>query len=610
MKRNKLFKLNDKIIRILREKENQMLVMDCIKITMPVWRAQEEYDDYSIIDEQKLLDYYEVCFEDMDEVDAERTKVMYHRYTLIAGVIPFIGDIKQRNLAIDMASSEYEISKQSIRKYLCRYLAFNDIRILLPKKRNLQKELSQDEKNMRWSLNKYFYNFRKNTLKTAYTLMLKEKYCDAEGILLDDYPSFYQYRYFYRKTRKLQNYYISRNGLTNYQRNNRPCIGDGVQQYAPSIGTGMVDATICDIYLVNDIGQVVGRPILTACVDAYSGLCCGYSLSWEGGVYSLIDMCLNIITNKVEYCKTFGIEIEDDEWDSSELPVKIVSDQGSEYVGYTFEQLSELGVTIVNLPPYRPELKGPVEKFFDTVQSFYKKHLKGKGVIEPDYQERGAHDYRKDACLSLEQFSEVMVRCILHYNSKHVIENYPFTEEMVEAEVRPYANCIWNFGKNISSDNLISVTKEQLTLCLLPRTIGKFSRFGLVVNKMRYQNPAFTEKYLSGGEAVVAYDPDSVSFVWVVDRGEYIRFELVESRYEGKDLSSVKYIQEQQKKLIQSEQQASLQADIELANHIQVIADRSSNTGNSEIKHIRNTRKQEQSKTHNSYAKEAGLHGE
>lgn len=254
MKRNELFKLNDEIIRILREKDNQMLVMDCIKITMPVWKAQEEYNNYSIIDEQELYDYYEVCFEDMDEVDAERKKVMYHRYTLIAGVIPFIGDIKQRNSSIDMAASEYEVSKQSIRKYLCRYLAFNDIRILLPKKRNLQKELSQDEKNMRWSLNKFFYNYRKNTLKTAYTLMLKEKYCDADGILLDDYPSFYQYRYFYRKTRKLQNYYISRNGLTNYQRNNRPCIGDGVQQYAPSIGTGMVDASqVC----INHIGLLI-----------------------------------------------------------------------------------------------------------------------------------------------------------------------------------------------------------------------------------------------------------------------------------------------------------------------------------------------------------------
>lgn len=180
---------------------------------------------------------------------------------------------------------------------------------------------------------------------------------------------------------------------------------------------------------------------------------------------------------------------------------------------HTFEQLAELGITIVNLPAYRPELKGSVEKFFDTVQSFYKKHLKGKGVIEPDYQERGAHDYRKDACLTMEMFSEVIVRCILHYNTKHVLENYPFTEDMLDAGVKPYANSVWNYGKKLIADTTIAVTKEKLILCLLPRTEAKYTRFGLVVNKMRYHNPAYTEKYLTGGKAVAAYDTESVSYV-------------------------------------------------------------------------------------------------
>ena len=63
--------------------------------------------------------------------------------------------------------------------------------------------------------------------------------------------------------------------------------------------------------------------------------------------------------------------------------------------------MAELGVTIVNLPSYRPELKGIVEKFFDLIQDSFKPYLKGKGVIDPDFQERGAHDYRKDACLTL-----------------------------------------------------------------------------------------------------------------------------------------------------------------------------------------------------------------
>ena len=88
----------------------------------------------------------------------------------------------------------------------------------------------------------------------------------------------------------------------------------------------MVDATPCDIYLVNESGQVVGRPILTACIDAYSGLCCGYSLSWEGGVYSLRNLMLNVIADKVGHCRRFGIKITEDVWINTDIPGRIVSD--------------------------------------------------------------------------------------------------------------------------------------------------------------------------------------------------------------------------------------------------------------------------------------------
>ena len=90
----------------------------------------------------------------------------------------------------------------------------------------------------------------------------------------------------------------------------------------------MVDATVCDIYLVNESGQVVGRPILTACVDAYSGICMGYSLGWEGGVYSIRDMTLNIIEDKEKLCLKHGIHIDEAAWPVNKLPGRIISDQG------------------------------------------------------------------------------------------------------------------------------------------------------------------------------------------------------------------------------------------------------------------------------------------
>lgn len=457
---------------------------------------------------------------------------------------------------------------------------------------------------MRWALNKYFYTRRKNSLQTVYTFMLKEKYCDDNGILLSKYPSIHQFRYFYRKHKNMQTYYISRDGLKNYQRNNRPLLGDGIQEFAPYVGVGMLDATVCDIYLVNNAGGIVGRPILTACVDAYSSLCCGYSLSWEGGVYSLRSLMLNIISNKPELCKKHGIEIQSEDWNCNAIPGVLITDMGKEYISDTFGQITELGITVENLPPYRPELKGAVEKFFDVIQGLYKPHLKGKGVIEPDFQERGARDYRKDACLTMSDFEKIIIRCIIYYNSRRIINNFPYTQAMLEIKIKPYASSIWNYGLNQIGANLIPVDYNTLILTLLPRTTGKFSRKGLIANKLRYKNDKFTERYLNGGMTTVAYNPDDISTVWLFENGVYTPFELIESRFDGKSILNVERMKSQNRIIVKDAAADNMQAKIDLLKHISIVADTATNQGNTSIKGIRDNRKREQIKTHIDYIKD------
>ena len=390
-----LLKNENQIIRVLKSHGDKALVIDCIKRTMPKWVDGDSLSNYDDCREDEMFERTDYPFG--RELTPKEERIAQERFTMIAGVLPYIGNEQKRSQMIDFLAEHQ--SKQTIRKYLCLYLVYQDIDALAPPPK-AEKELSQDEKNMRWALNKFFYTKNKNSLMTAYTLMLKEKYCDQQGQLVAAYPTFDQFRYFYRKTKKMQKYYISRDGIKDYQRNNRPLLGDGVQQFAPAVGVGMLDSTICDIYLVDDGGKLVGRPVMTACVDAYSSYCMGYFLGFEGGTYSLRGLMLNVVADKQEWCSKHGVFIEPQEWDSNKLPGVLVTDMGSEYKGNTFSQIAEIGVKIINLPPYRPELKGMVEKFFDVVQNSYKKHLKGKGVIEPDYQERGAHDYRKDACLT------------------------------------------------------------------------------------------------------------------------------------------------------------------------------------------------------------------
>ena len=311
---------------------------------------------------------------------------------------------------------------------------------------------------------------------------------------------------------------------------------------------------------------------------------------------------LNIVADKKEHCKKFGIDIADNVWDCHQMPGVMITDKGSEYISENFEQITELGIRLIDLPSYRPELKGSVEKFFDLIQNSFKTVLKGKGVIEPDFQERGAHDYRKDACITLEIFEKVLLHCIIYYNSGRILENYPFTEEMLSANIKPFACEVWNYGRNRNNANLIDVSAEQVIMTLLPRCIGKFARNGLKVNGLRYKHPNYTEMYLKGGEVTVAYNPDSVSDVWLIDNGEYVKFELIESRYEHMNVANVTSINDVKKEVIKQAENENKQAKINLLKTIEVIT-AGSVPKSVPIKKIRENRTKEETRTHIDFTK-------
>ena len=126
------------------------------------------------------------------------------------------------------------------------YLVYQNVSCLAPKEKS-QKSLSQDEKNFRWALNKYYYSYLKHTVKGTYLLMLKDKYTDRSGNLTDGYPPFHRFRYFYTKTKNEQNRIISREGLSKYKRNYRPLVNGGVNVFANSIGVG-----INQFFILND----------------------------------------------------------------------------------------------------------------------------------------------------------------------------------------------------------------------------------------------------------------------------------------------------------------------------------------------------------------------
>ena len=200
MKNNSIIKSADSIYRVIDITDTKAFVIDCSKKSMPKWVDLTSLSSYSLCAEELQT------LPDINDLDMLSRKVAYERFTIISNILPFISDKNKRSAIISQTAVEKGISRQTVCTYLWLYLVYQNISALAPKPKENEKVLSDTEKNIQYALNKYFYNQDKNALSTAYTLMLKEKYCDSEGHLLKEYPSFYQFRYFYRKHRKMQKF--------------------------------------------------------------------------------------------------------------------------------------------------------------------------------------------------------------------------------------------------------------------------------------------------------------------------------------------------------------------------------------------------------------------
>lgn len=602
MKKNDYLKVNDIIYRILAEDKDNYLVLNCNTKNMPAWKKESELADGVIINREEVFEILEIELIE-EKLTGTAFKQAHERYTMIAGVLAFMNNDSLRNRAIAIAVDTYGISRRTLTTYLCNYLVTDNISSLVPKPRKKNRSLNDDEKIMRWALNKFYYTRYKHKLTDCYIMMLKEKYTDESGKLKEEHPSIHQFRYFFNKTRKKQTELISREGIKEYQLNHRPLLGEGIHDFAPTIGTGMLDGTVCDLYLVDSSGKLVGRPLLVACVDAYSGLCCGYSLLWEGGVYSVREMMLNVIEDKVKWCKQFGIQIQKEQWPCDKLPGVLVTDRGSEYISYNFEQISELGCQVISLPSFSANMKGPVEKLFDLVQDSFKPFLKGYGVIEKDFQKRGIKDYRLESCLTIEQFEKIIIHTIIYYNNR-VLENFPYSDDMMKDGIVPSPAGIWDYQTEYGNSNLLSVSKEQLVLTLLPRTEGRFTRKGLVVNKMRYDADGFTEEYLNGEKCTVAFNPDDASVVWLLKEGDYIKFSLIEKKYNGMSVDEVHTQKKKQKQYVAGFREDALVAKVDLAQKINTIVEHALKSDDTDITGVTKRRQKARIQRHRNLTSE------
>ncbi len=132
------------------------------------------------------------------------------------------------------------------------------------------------------------------------------------------------------------------------------------------------------------------------------------------------------------------------------------------------------------------------------IQQRYKPLLRGKGVIEPDAQERWAVDYRSQSILTLDEFTRVVIHCVLYINAGRILEDAATpAQKWLDSGV-----------------SLLDVPTEELLLMSLPRETAKLTRKGLRLNGLLYV-PADMEGLILDDTYQVAYSRSDLSNVYI-----------------------------------------------------------------------------------------------
>jgi putative transposase len=336
-------------------------------------------------------------------------------------------------------------------------------------------------------------------------------------------PTFSQFRYWYGQDRSLnfERSQIARLGQTEYNLTGRALSGESTSMAFGPGALFQVDAMIAGIYLVSSKNPnvIVGKPVVYGLSDVFSRMVVGFWVglegpSWAGAIQALVNM----VQDKVIFCKEIGIEINDSDWPSCHLPEAILADRG-EFEGYSASQLvNDFNVSVSNTAPYRADWKGIVERKFG--------HTKGKiinwleGAIR--LNRRGETDARLKAIYTLKEFRQILALHFLDYNNTHEMEKYPRDIDMKSDRVRPIPIKIWNWGLENRTGKLKRAEPEVLRMKLLPRDHATITRFGIKFKNYFYtcpviENEQWREKAAqkSRNRVKVAYDSWSSYHIYV-----------------------------------------------------------------------------------------------
>ncbi|NBD25547.1 Mu transposase C-terminal domain-containing protein [Paenibacillus glycinis] len=430
---------------------------------------------------------------------------------------------------------------------------------------------------------------RRDSVKYTYILMLKERYgIDTKmehGVEVPvipeshEVPSIAQLRYYIRTKYTRRKRLVSREGQVTFDRDLRPLLGSETRKASGPGQIFEIDATVADVYLVSmdDINQIIGRPVVYIVVDVWTHMVVGMYVGFEGPSWQGIMMAIeNTSVDKVEYCSQFDLDILKGEWPCHHMPQYFYADRGEMESKYADSLGKALGIKLKNAPPYRADLKGIVEQQFRTLNLTLQPWT--PGAVKKEYVKRGGPDYVLDAKLTIKDFTRMVIEVILHRNNFHYMEHYPLDKALSRDQVKPIARELWNWG--IAHDHFLQeVDPDIVRLNVLPDTEVTASAQGIYFEGMYFGSKELESQgwFVQGKsiKAVIAYDRRCMNHVYVkVDNGrDFIKCWLLEksSRFLDLSLEEVKMKRYEERLAKDRYESTILQQEVSLAARLEAV---------------------------------------
>ena len=258
-----------------------------------------------------------------------------------------------------------------------------------------------------------------------------------------------------------------------------------------------IDSTTGDVYIryefSNDERLSIGRPTIYLVIDVVSSMIVGVHVCFHGPDWHAASQALfNAFTDKVEFCKQFGITIEHKDWPCAEVCDQLTLDRGTEngHSAITSVLKGKIGITAANFNAYhRGDAKGTVEKAFDCVQGDAIPQHEGKVYAIP--RKEDAHPSRRPV-YTYRAFMQRLIKVIIHRNNTMAkIDSHNF--EMCRDGVGMTPRDIWNWGLEQEILPPIKKSVDLLRFALLKEEKATVTDKGVRFRGVYYYSDAIGE---------------------------------------------------------------------------------------------------------------------